>query len=70
MVEHLPPRSTTVCDTTGAGDTFNGVFAAQLAAGAGLLDAARAANVAAALSVAQVGARGGMPSAELIAASM
>ncbi|MDT0351179.1 PfkB family carbohydrate kinase [Pseudonocardia charpentierae] len=70
MVEHLPPRPTTVCDTTGAGDTFNGVFAAQLAAGAGLLDAARAANVAAALSVAQVGARGGMPSAELIAASM
>jgi len=62
MVEHLPPRPTTVCDTTGAGDTFNGVFAAQLAAGAGLLDAARAANVAAALSVAQVGARGGMPS--------
>ena len=70
MVEHLPPRPTTVCDTTGAGDTFNGVFAAQLAAGAGLLDAARAANVAAALSVAQVGARGGMASAELIAASM
>jgi ribokinase len=70
MVEHLPPRPTTVCDTTGAGDTFNGVFAAQLAAGAGLLDAARAANVAAALSVAQVGARGGMPSAELIAESM
>jgi ribokinase len=70
LVEHLPPRPTTVCDTTGAGDTFNGVFAAQLAAGAGLLDAARAANVAAALSVAQVGARGGMPSAELIAESM
>lgn len=70
MVEHLPPRPTTVCDTTGAGDTFNGVFAAQLAAGAGLLDAARAANVAAALSVAQVGARGGMPSAESIAESM
>src|SRR3954464_1601362 len=38
VVEHLPPRPTTVCDTTGAGDTFNGVFAAQLAAGAGLLD--------------------------------
>ena len=45
VVEHLPPRPTTVCDTTGAGDTFNGVLAAQLAAGAGLLDAARAANV-------------------------
>ncbi len=66
IVEHLPPRPTTVCDTTGAGDTFNGVLAAQLAAGAGLLDAARAANVAAALSVRQVGARAGMPTADAI----
>lgn len=66
VVEHLPPRPTTVCDTTGAGDTFNGVLAARLAAGAGLLDAARAANVAAALSVRQVGARAGMPTAGAI----
>ncbi len=66
IVEHLPPRPTTVCDTTGAGDTFNGVLAARLAAGAGLLDAARAANVAAALSVRQVGARAGMPTADTI----
>ena len=70
MVEHLPPRPATVCDTTGAGDTFNGVLAAQLAAGAALLDAARAANVGAALSVGHVGARVGMPTAEAIEAAM
>jgi ribokinase len=70
VVEHLPPRPSTVCDTTGAGDTFNGVLAAQLAAGAALLDAARAANVGAALSVGHVGARVGMPTAEAIKAAM
>jgi len=70
VVEHLPPRPTTVCDTTGAGDTFNGVLAAQLAAGVGLLDAARAANAAAALSVRRVGARAGMPTAAAITGSM
>lgn len=69
-VEHLPARPTTVCDTTGAGDTFNGVLAAQIAAGATLLDAARAANAGAALSVAHVGARVGMPTAEAIKTAM
>jgi ribokinase len=70
MVEHLPPRPATVCDTTGAGDTFNGVLAAQIAAGATLLDAARAANIGAALSVGHVGARVGMPTAEAIKMAM
>ena len=64
--EHLPPRPTTVRDTTGAGDTFNGVLAAHLAGGEALRDAVRAANCAAALSVAAVGARNGMPSAHEI----
>jgi ribokinase len=64
--EHLPPRPTTVRDTTGAGDTFNGVLAAHLAGGEALQDAVRAANCAAALSVAAVGARNGMPSAHEI----
>jgi ribokinase len=50
-----------VVDTTGAGDTFNGVLAAWLAGGASLDDAIRAANVAASMSVAAAGARGGMP---------
>jgi ribokinase len=48
-------------DTTGAGDTFNGVLAAWLAEGASLPDAIRAANAGAALSVLAVGAREGMP---------
>lgn len=68
--EHLPPCPTTVRDTTGAGDTFNGVLATRLAAGDDLASAARAANAAAALSVAAVGARGGMPSAAAIRSAL
>jgi ribokinase len=59
-----------VRDTTGAGDTFNGVLAAHLAAGADLVTAARAANAAAALSVAHTGARSGMPSAAAVAEAL
>ncbi|WP_020108006.1 PfkB family carbohydrate kinase [Nocardia sp. 348MFTsu5.1] len=58
--EHLDAHPAVVRDTTGAGDTFNGVFAAQLAAGDTVMAAARTANVAAARSVSQVGARAGM----------
>jgi ribokinase len=50
-----------VTDTTGAGDTFNGVLAAWLAADSELADAIRAANAAASLSVRAAGARDGMP---------
>jgi ribokinase len=57
-----------VVDTTGAGDTFNGVLAAWLAGGATLDEAIEAANAAAALSVAAAGAREGMPSREAIGA--
>lgn len=60
-VDHVPPRPTTVRDTTGAGDTFNGVLAARLAAGDGVAEAVRTANLAASLSVRRVGARAGMP---------
>lgn len=56
-------------DTTGAGDTFNGVLAAWLAAGASLGDAIAAANVAAALSIGAAGAREGMPRREAIEAA-
>jgi ribokinase len=69
-VEHLPPYPATVRDTTGAGDTFNGVLAAHLAAGADLITAARAANAAAALSVGHTGARSGMPSAAAVAEAL
>ncbi|SFO46597.1 ribokinase [Pseudonocardia ammonioxydans] len=59
--ERLPPVPTTVRDTTGAGDTFNGVLAARLARGVDLREAVTDANAAAALSVAMTGARAGMP---------
>ncbi|HEX2141133.1 MAG TPA: ribokinase, partial [Candidatus Limnocylindria bacterium] len=59
-----------VADATGAGDTFAGVLATWLAGGSGLLEAATAANAAAALSVQQAGARGGMPRAEQIRAAL
>ena len=68
--EHLPPRPTSVRDTTGAGDTFNGVLSARLAAGDDLSSAVRAANQAAALSVASTGARTGMPFAAAIRSAL
>ncbi|MFI7586849.1 ribokinase [Spongisporangium articulatum] len=74
FVEHEPevvlaPRAT-ARDTTGAGDTFNGVFAARLAAGDPLSVAARYGVVAASLSVEEVGARSGMPSAAAVEAAL
>ncbi|MFQ3545434.1 ribokinase [Halobacillus rhizosphaerae] len=50
-----------VQDTTGAGDTFNGALAAQLAAGQSIQDAIEFANAAAALSITKLGAQNGMP---------
>jgi ribokinase len=55
-----------VVDTTGAGDTFNGVLATWLAAGAPLADAIVAANAGASLSVGTGGAREGMPRRDAI----
>ena len=57
-------------DTTGAGDTFNGVLAAWLADGATLAEAITAANVAAALSVGAPGARAAMPRRPAIEAAL
>ena len=48
-------------DTTGAGDTFTGALAAELARGADIRAAARFATAAAALSTQAAGAREGMP---------
>ena len=55
-----------VVDSTGAGDTFNGVLATWLAGGASLEEAIVAANAAASLSVGAAGAREGMPRREAI----
>ncbi len=67
-VHRIPARPVAeVVDTTGAGDTFNGVLAARLATGDPLMSAVRTAVVAASLSVTAIGARGGMPTADAIA---
>ena len=58
---HVAGTKVEVVDTTGAGDTFVGALAAGLDAGLTFDLALQRANVAAALSCAVVGARGGMP---------
>ena len=65
--EHFPGRvPPALVDTTGAGDTFNGVLAAWLAQGADVGEAIGAANAAAALSVAATGAREAIPTREAL----
>lgn len=68
-MEIFPAIKVTVVDTTGAGDTLNGVLAAGLADGLELGDAVRRAAVAASLSVTVAGARAGMPNAAAVAAA-
>lgn len=60
------PTTPNVVDTTGAGDTFNGVLATRLAAGDEIIAAVETAVVAASLSVTAVGARAGMPTADAV----
>lgn len=57
----LRPPPVEVADTTGAGDTFVGALAAELADGTPMLDAAARAVVAASLSTRSLGATAGMP---------
>ena len=57
-------------DTTAAGDTFNGVLATMVAEGCGLVDAAREASVAAAISVTRMGAQPAAPTRGEVAAVM
>jgi ribokinase len=64
---HVEALEVDVRDATGAGDTFNGVLAATLAAGATLAEAVARARTAASLSVGAVGARTGMPDGAQIA---
>jgi ribokinase len=59
----LPAASVRVLDATGAGDALNGAFAAGLAAGLPLAEAAARAVTAASLAVTRAGAREGMPTA-------
>lgn len=63
----LPGYVVPTVDATGAGDAFNGILAARLAAGASLGDAVRWAMAGAALSTMAVGAQTGMPTLDRIA---
>jgi sulfofructose kinase len=58
----LPAFSVETLDTTGAGDTFHGAFALEIARGAGFHSALLFASAAAALSCKQFGARPSIPS--------
>ncbi|UMZ14095.1 ribokinase [Pseudomonas sp. MPFS] len=59
--EHFPAPKVTAVDTTAAGDTFVGGFAAALAAGKSEADAIRFGQIAAALSVTRAGAQPSIP---------
>lgn len=60
----IPGHKVTTVDTTGAGDTFLGAFAARIAAGDAFKQALEYANAAAALSVQRPGAGSSIPSAD------
>lgn len=63
---HLDAPSVQPVDSTGAGDTFNGVLAAELSAGASPPEAVAVAVAAASLSTEHRGARAGMPTAAML----
>lgn len=65
-VTTIPALAVTVIDTTGAGDTFNGLLAAELTEQKSFADAVRFATIGASLSVQQLGAQSGMPTREAI----
>ncbi|MPY65805.1 ribokinase [Deinococcus sp. SDU3-2] len=66
----FPALPVTPVDTTGAGDTFAGVLAAELVAGSPLPEALRAAGVAASLTCTRPGAQDAMPTREEILAAL
>lgn len=64
--EFIPAHKVKAVDTTAAGDVFNGALAVALAEEQNLLDAARFAGAAAALSVTKLGAQPSAPTREEI----
>jgi len=67
---HIPPYDAgPAVETTGAGDAFNGAFAAALTSGRNALDAAHFASAAAGISVTRPGTAPSMPRlSEIVAA--
>ena len=63
-VVHVPAVAVDAVDTTGAGDTFSGAFAATLARGVDVPEAVAVAVTAAALSVTGAGAQTAMPGSD------
>jgi len=59
--ELVPAYEVKAVDTVGAGDAFNGALAVALSAGCDVLEAARFANLVAALKVTRRGAQSGLP---------
>ncbi len=66
----IAPHPCTPVDATGAGDTFGGAFVARLVAGDALLDAARYAAAAAALSTEGYGAVAPIPKHDRVVAAL
>ncbi len=67
--QHIPAFPAVSVDTTGAGDAFNGAFAAALAAGESITQAATRASAFASLAVEREGASN-MPDREQVAARL
>jgi ribokinase len=68
-VDHVPAPQVTAVDTTGAGDQFIGALAVRLRAGDSMVDAARYAVGASALSVTQPGTMPTFATPELLAST-
>lgn len=67
-VTHIPAETVTAIDTTAAGDAFNGALAVALAEGRTLVEAAKWASRAAAISVTRKGAQPSLPRRDAIEA--
>jgi ribokinase len=65
---HIAAPPAEICDTTGAGDCFCGALAVLLAEGADLTEASRLAVAAGTLSATAPGARGKLPTRDMVSA--
>lgn len=65
-VHIIPAITVDVMDTTGAGDTFNGILAVELSKNRNISEAVKIASIGASLSIRKKGAQEGMPTKEEI----